>query len=147
MNANTLYQFTNLDTLARAIGEKRILSVKVEWLFDEDADLSYLDQFESSDDKDEQGYYAKDQARKAEYGNSWCMEGCRAVAKCSIQMGESYARLQTFHSSGLWEIESDSDESYKREVEGEQLRELCESLRAWGFSQAELQKHFESNAL
>jgi hypothetical protein len=41
---------------------------------------------------------------------------------------------QTIHSGGLWGIESDSDESYLREIEQEQLGELRDQLYALGFS-------------
>jgi len=42
--------------------------------------------------------------------------------------------LQDVSSGGLWGIESDSDASYLKEIEAEELSELRKQLYAMGFS-------------
>jgi hypothetical protein len=58
----------------------------------------------------------------------WGYVGIRADAEIIVD-GVS----QDISSGGLWGIESDSDRAYFAEIDGEQLSELREQLRALGF--------------
>jgi hypothetical protein len=70
----------------------------------------------------------------------WGYTGIRAQAEVTVPMKEglpSYATAvltQTLTSGGLWGIESDSDSSYFADVQAEELAELKQQLRAFGFS-------------
>jgi hypothetical protein len=110
----------------------KVDSVKIKWLHDSDPDLSWLDQYEDSQDPEEKEYYKRDQERKASYGNQWEMLGCVAEAQVSRPIGQGSRRLETLTSGGLWGIESDSDRDYMKQVEHEQLSDLAEHLNAFG---------------
>ena len=58
----------------------------------------------------------------------WCFIGIRADAEIVVD-----GVMQEISSGGLWGIESDSDRAYLTEIEGEQLSELRDQLRALGF--------------
>lgn len=58
----------------------------------------------------------------------WCFIGVRAHAEIVIN-----GVYQDISSGGLWGIESDSDPAYLSDVDGEQLSELRDQLRALGF--------------
>jgi len=60
----------------------------------------------------------------------WCYIGIRAEAEVTLT-GDV---LQDVSSGGLWGIESDSDASYLKEIEAEELSELRKQLYAMGFS-------------
>lgn len=113
-----------------------IVKVTVKWLTDEDPDLSFLDQFENSKDKEEKKYYIEDQKRKSDYGNRWYMQGCKAYAEVRYEMENVYPagnyRLETLSSGGLWGIESDSDSDCLKDTEKEQLKELKNHLEHFG---------------
>jgi hypothetical protein len=65
----------------------------------------------------------------------WCYIGIRAEAEVLIpSSSEGASIVQEITSGGLWGIESDSDASYLKEVEGEELSELRKQLYAVGFS-------------
>ncbi len=78
----------------------------------------------------------KDYERMEAYNASeWSFIGIRAVAHIVIRHPSSDLWIsQTITSGGLWGIESDSDESYLRSVEKEQLGELRGILHELGFS-------------
>jgi hypothetical protein len=72
----------------------------------------------------------KDYARMESLDNGdWSFIGIRAQAEIVIG-----GVCQTITSGGLWGIESDSDESYFREVEREELNQLRGILHEMGFS-------------
>ena len=79
----------------------------------------------------------------------WCFVGIRAEAKIGVPMKPglpSYATTyltNTIMSSGLWGIESDSEE-YLTEIEQEQLSELKSQLKALGFSTRAISKAFQN---
>ena len=52
--------------------------------------------------------------------------------------------VQRIHSGGLWGIESDSGEGYIEEVEQEELSNLKDELKAYGFSARAISKAFEN---
>jgi len=108
--------------------------VTIEWQNDDCPDLSWLDQFENSQDLEEQKYYQRDQERKASYGDRWEMLGCIAKAVVSYDIGQGSRRLETLTSGGLWGIESDSGKDYFSEVESEQLADLADHLRHFGIN-------------
>lgn len=74
----------------------------------------------------------QDHKRLASYGESWSMIGIRATVVLEIPMPGGDYQLQGIESSGLWGIESDSDEQYFKEVFAEQCAELVEMLTALG---------------
>ena len=59
----------------------------------------------------------------------WSFIGIRACADITINQ-----TAQSIYSSGLWGIESDSEESYLNDVEQEELSELRATLHDLGFS-------------
>lgn len=108
----------------------RIESVKVRRMDDDDPDLSWLEQPEWNEEVDGvDGSLNYGRNRIASYGDTWSMIGVQAVATVYIN-----GIHQTLRSSGLWGIESDSDESYLTSVEDEQLEELTSVLAALGLS-------------
>ena len=64
----------------------------------------------------------------------WCYVGIRAEAEILIPSRDATI-VQEITAGGLWGIESDSDASYLKDVEGDQLSELRDQLRAVGFSE------------
>jgi hypothetical protein len=98
---------TNAPSEFNADAPVKVDSVKIVWEQDENSD------FDSYNDKR-------------------TMQGCHAVAIVSRPIGQGSRRLQTFQSSGLWGIESDLSDDYRREVESEQLDDLREHLAAFG---------------
>lgn len=76
-----------------------------------------------------QEYARQDRARlKAFRAGAWHFEGCYAVARVTVN-----GTRQTIRTPGLWGIESDSDNGYRREVEEEQREELLDLLNSLGF--------------
>jgi hypothetical protein len=74
-------------------------------------------------------YCLRDYARMESLNRgNWCYLGIRAHAEIVID-----GVMQDISSGGLWGIESDSDRGYLTEVDGEQLSELRDQLRALGF--------------
>lgn len=89
---------------------------------DPDPDLSWLDQ---TDAQMGEGFEAHARERKAAFERGdWHMIGVQARVTVAGQ---------TFESAGLWNIESDSDESYLNDVfeqEKAELLAMLEDLRA-----------------
>lgn len=74
-------------------------------------------------------YARQDAARLAAWeAGEWCETGCFAVAKVRSPSGV----VQTIRSGGLWGIESDAGEEYRREVEQDSLDDLRRELEAFG---------------
>lgn len=96
---------------------KRILGFTAMRINDLDPDTSYLEQ-EGFEDRLDQ--YRRD---------VFSFIGIRV--KASVQINGT---IQIIESGGLWGIESDSDESYLREVEQEELSEVKQTLASIGFS-------------
>ena len=108
-----------------------LYDMEVKTVYDDYPDLSYLDQYEDSDDPEEQKYYEQDQKRKESYGDTWNMVGIKAVAtiyipfKVVTNKGEEINfHVETIDSGGLWSIESDSDKTYFTEVAEDQINHL-----------------------
>jgi hypothetical protein len=69
----------------------------------------------------------------------WGYIGIRADAEIIVD-GVS----QEISSGGLWGVESDSDRAYLAEIDGEQLSELREQLRALGFGTRAISTAFKN---
>lgn len=111
----------------------RIDDIQIKWQVDDDADLSYLEQFElDSADADEREYARQDRERLARYGEYWFMEGCQAVARVSYPVGNDSRRIEILSSGGLWGIETDSDRAYLTSVENDELADLKGHLERFG---------------
>lgn len=109
--------------------DMRVDKVKIEWLNDDDPDLSWLDQ---SDKEMGEGFEAQSKERKESYGKSWEMLGCVAKAEVSYPCGSNGDRRIETLTSGLWGIESDSDKAYLRTIEKDQLIDLSQHLANFG---------------
>ena len=86
-----------------------------------------------------------DYARMEDINNGYVgFIGISAEAKVLTQYsGSDHWLVNTLSSGGLWGIESDSDDSYLKEVQDEQLEELKDVLKEYGFSQDEINKSFQ----
>ena len=73
----------------------------------------------------------------------WAYVGIRADAEILLPSG-SASIVQEITSGGLWGVESDSDASYLKEIETEQLSELREQLRALGFGTRAISAAFKN---
>jgi hypothetical protein len=69
----------------------------------------------------------------------WCFIGVRAEAEIIID-----GVTQDISSGGLWSIESNSDRTYLAEIDGEQLSELREQLRALGLRTRAISAAFQN---
>lgn len=140
---------------------KRIESVKVRHMVDDNPDTSYLGEYSSHDaddaiDREERGDMNRGEYRyfipaNPEYGEQdydrmeslnrgeWCYLGIRAEAEVIVN-----GTVQRITSGGLWGIESDSDKEYFAEVATEQLAELRGILAEMGFSERQLNAAFKS---
>lgn len=79
----------------------------------------------------------------------FCFIGIRADARVAItdkrSIGlQSYHLVQELTSGGLWGIESDSDDAFMKETEQEQLDELKEQLKSFGFSSRAISTAFKN---
>ena len=80
-----------------------------------------------------QKYGKQDFERMERLNNgSWRHIGIVAKGIVSYDDGELTKRIETFTSSGLWGIESDSDKEYIQEIEQEQLDDLRAHLERFG---------------
>jgi hypothetical protein len=74
----------------------------------------------------------------------WGYMGIRADAEILLSSG-SASIVQEITSGGLWGVESDSDASYLKEIETEQLSELREQLRVLGFGTRAISAAFRNS--
>lgn len=136
---------------------KTIESIRVERVADQYPDLSYLGEYSDTPaavhiDRQARGdmrrgqfryfnlgtgdaeYIEADYAKMEEYQDGgWNMLGIRAVAEVLVN-----GTLHTLRSAGLWGVQSDSDESYLVEIGNEQIDELADTLKEFGFTVAEI---------
>jgi hypothetical protein len=72
--------------------------------------------------------------------------GIRAEATLGIPNGDGIGNytIQRITSGGLWEIESDSEDSYFEEIEQDELAELQDQLKALGFSSRAISTAFKN---
>ncbi len=135
-------QFARVDTKRSGI---HIRSIAVERLTDEDPDLSHLKQSynePSITSAEAEKYKIQDDKRLDAYDRGdWYMMGVRATADVAITpKGSSAGTLVTISSGGLWGIESDSGESYFKDVERDELDELEGLLLTIGVPKKEVEK-------
>jgi hypothetical protein len=145
---------------------KRIFNVTIQHLNDDSPDNSYLEtDSEINDDGtlniisscryDDKAitkygqqrvmqWIWEDLERLEQYGNTWYMIGIKATVEIGLKMSKTDYLLQTIYSGGLWGIESDSEASYFREVESEQLSELKTVLKTFGFSDKAINKAYQT---
>lgn len=134
---------------------KTIELIRVERVADKSPDLSYLGEYSDKPaavhiDREARGDMKRGEFRyfnlgtgDAEYieadyetmeayerGN-WCMYGIRAEVHVN-------GTVHTIYSAGLWGVQSNSEESYLDEVGLEQIDELADTLKEFGFSIAEI---------
>ena len=112
---------------------KKIASVQVVVKPDEYPDVSYLEQdFEKE--------------RLAQYNNGeFYFVGIYAVAEvltpCGIDSGNNTCYIiNHIRSGGLYGIESDIDEDYKKEVQQQELSVLSDILKQFGFDEQEIEE-------
>lgn len=109
-------------------------SIKIVVTIDEYPDLSYLDQFENSQDPEECKYYERDQERKRQYNDGyWNCIAIQAQATIQIEQTNITPKCWTLHtitSPGLWGIESNSGNDYFMEIAAEEVDGLHADLRA-----------------
>lgn len=126
----------------------QIDNIKVERLIDEYPDISYLETKQDEqgniissckytqeeylrNPEQVQGYIDEDNRRLEQFhNNEICMIGIQAKTEVSYSLNkQGDRRIERFTSSGLWGIESDSEESYLEEIQKEQIEDLKEHLR------------------
>lgn len=87
-----------------------------------------------------QEYGKQDWKRMKSYNNQeWYCLGIIAEAKVQVSLDGKNWKQDKITSGGLWGIESDSESTYFREVEQEQLTELKAYLGEYGFSAEEIE--------
>jgi hypothetical protein len=112
---------------------KRIISIKIKVMPDEDADLSFIDPVE---DKDLLAAY--------ECGER---EMLSVQAEAEVVLSEQDI-VQTITSGGLWGIDCDrstQSEEYINVISQEEFQELANELGALGFEEEQIKGALESN--
>jgi len=114
---------------------KEIESILCQQTFDDDGDISYLQQYDiNSKNPDERQNAKQDKKRlEAYYNNEWHFVGVQAVAEIRID-----GLLQTISSGGLWGIESDSGDEYFDEIFEEEKKQLKDVLLQLGFTEKQI---------
>ena len=74
----------------------------------------------------------------------WYYIGIRAEAEVGISTNGKEWKLDRLISRGLWGIESDSEESFFKEVESDELNDLRETLSAYGFTKKQIKEAFQN---
>jgi hypothetical protein len=70
--------------------------------------------------------------------NEWYFIGIKATAHTAVSIGQGSWKLDQITSGGLWGIESDTDEKYLKEIEQEQLAEVKDYLKEYGFTDEQI---------
>lgn len=112
-----------------------IEKVEVAWKYDEDLDLSYLEQEcfnEAVEGRPESEGEGLRRIQAFHRGELWAY-GIRAIATIRFETNGT-SHVTRIDTPGLWGIESDSDESYFREIGGEELWQLRQDLVALGLT-------------
>lgn len=101
-----------------------------------------IDNYEGEAAEDIRKYCQQDYQRmKGLDSGEWGFTGIKATAE--IQLANAHA-IQTITSGGLWGVETDSEESYIKEIEGEELNQLRAELEAIGFSKRAVSAAFRN---
>ena len=114
---------------------KEIESILCQQTFDDDGDISYLQQYDiNSKNPDERQNAKQDKKRlEAYYNDEWYFVGVQAIAEIRID-----GLLQTISSGGLWGIESDSSDEYFDEIFEEEKEQLKDVLLQLGFTEKQI---------
>lgn len=114
---------------------KEIESILCQQTFDDDGDISYLQQYDiNSKNPDERQNAKQDKKRlEAYYNDEWHFVGVQAIAEIRID-----GLLQTISSGGLWGIESDSSDEYFDEIFEEEKEQLKDVLLQLGFTEKQI---------
>jgi len=135
---------------------KQITKVSIKYIVDPSPDLSWLETTVEDEtivdscrysDKDiaqygieqVQEWIEQDRRRLAECGETWYMTGIFAEATVQTSADCRIWMHNTIRSSGIWSIESDSNDAHLRELEAEQFEELRSILADRGFTAAEIE--------
>lgn len=141
---------------------KRINSVTINRMVDDNPDTSYLGEYsnlsDSGDaiDRKERGdmlrneyryfnptnpeYVEQDYERMESLNRGgWCYLGIQAQAEVIVN-----GTIQRITSGGLWGIESDSGSDYFEEVAAEQCEELRDTLAELGFTKRQIDAAFKA---
>lgn len=91
-------------------------------------------------------YIEQDYARCESYNRGdWHYMGIAAVAKVGLSLdGGKTFTTEKIRSGGLWGIESDSDRTYVRSVEDEELDDLKRLLAVCGFGRSVIARAIKS---
>lgn len=99
-----------------------------------------VDNYQGESPEDIRKYVRQDYERMENLQRGdWSYLGIRADAEIIVD-GVS----QDISSGGLWGVESDSDRAYLAEIDGEQLSELRDQLRALGFGTRAISAAFKN---
>lgn len=116
--------------------------IKIVQAYDDDPDLSYLEQDynDPSIPPEEAAKYQQQDAERLEtYGALWYMTGIYAQASIiRIYPTGGHQYVADARSGGLWGVESDSDPEYFQSIAQEQLAELRDILTDMGIDPAEI---------
>lgn len=121
------YNYTDKKLKPLNEGKSFITEIIIKTEIDDNPDLSYLTQNYNDviDDNEREKYLSQDKERLDQYyrGN-WFMIGISCYAIAYLPIGNNNYKMQEIDSSGLWGIESDSNETDLNEVKNEQIEEL-----------------------
>lgn len=117
---------------------KKIMKIWTVEVIDTDADLAWLTdpgRYEGVSPEDRAEYETQDKARLAAYNlGRWWFVGIKACAMIVMFCNSANWLTNEVSSGGLWGIESDSGDDYKKEIAQEELYSLCDALQELGFS-------------
>lgn len=120
----------------------RIERVYVESVYDEQPDLSWLEQDyndPSITPEEATRYRAEDAARlDAFHRGDWYMVGVRLAADVRLVRPGRVDKIIRLTTPGIWGIESDSDVGYLGETAFDEFDMLADDLRALGFADDEI---------
>jgi hypothetical protein len=137
--------FDEIKKIAKETGKPVLAAVYEEREIDEYPDLKWLKTVQAEDGsiissfrysnedikkyglKQVQRWVDEDHERLESYGDEWWMIGIRAAAEIYIPAGDSFI-IQMIESPGVWGIESDSGETYFKEVFSHELTVLRDML-------------------
>lgn len=114
----------------------KIGTTTINHIVDDDPGTSYMDQ---------EGF----EELKEKYRNEeFCFIGIKVTTEIltSLDYGKNWL-INHITSGGLWGIESNSDDAYKKEVALEEMAELRTTLVGMGFSETEIKKSFDSSVV
>jgi len=85
------------------------------------------------------------QRMEAFNAGEWCYLSIRALAEVKLNTDDrGIGVVQKIGSGGLWGIESDSDASYIKQIENDELADLKRELHAIGFSKRAISTAFKN---